>query len=74
MHAVAREKSGIGGKAGSDQVVADLAGADVLFADVTEEAALRSAVGDTPVDVVVSCLASRTGGKKVRGDDVTHVQ
>ena len=55
-------------------MVADLAGADVLFADVTEEAALRSAVGDTPVDVVVSCLASRTGGKKVRGDDVTHVQ
>ena len=37
-------------------------GAEVLFGSVSEEASLKAAFAK-PVDVVVSCLASRTGGK-----------
>ena len=41
----------------------DLAGASVRFGDVGDAAALERVAFDQPVDVVVSCLASRTGGK-----------
>ena len=40
----------------------DFEGAEVLFGSVSEEASLASAFRK-PVDVVLSCLASRTGGK-----------
>lgn len=62
--AVAREKSGVGGKADADKTRAELAGGDVRFGDVTDAASFTSLLGDTRLDVVVSCLASRTGGKK----------
>ena len=38
-------------------------GADVRFGDVADTASLSSVAFAEPVDVVVSCLASRTGGK-----------
>ncbi len=44
----------------------DLAGAEVRFGDVGDVAELKRVAFSEPVDVVVSCLASRTGGK-VRG-------
>lgn len=64
--AVAREKSGIGGKASTEQTVVELAGATVCFADATDVDSLKSAIGSRgrTIDVVISCLASRTGGKK----------
>lgn len=62
--AVAREKSGIGGKSDMDKTKTDFVGGDVRFADVTNLDSLNTVVADTQVDVVVSCLASRTGGKK----------
>ncbi|GAB4824216.1 hypothetical protein N2152v2_011262 [Parachlorella kessleri] len=62
--ALAREKSGIGGKASMDDTRKELAGADVRFGDVTDVESLRSVAFSDPVDVVVSCLASRTGGIK----------
>lgn len=62
--AVAREKSGVGGKASADKTRAEFEGGDVRFGDVTDPASLAGLVADTPLDVVVSCLASRTGGKK----------
>ena len=34
------------------------------FGDVSDPASLRAVAFRDPVDVVVSCLASRTGGKK----------
>ena len=40
----------------------ELAGADVRFGDVTDMESLRRVAFADPVDVVVSCLASRTGG------------
>lgn len=40
-----------------------MAGASVRFGDVGDAAALQRVAFDQPVDVVVSCLASRTGGK-----------
>jgi hypothetical protein len=44
----------------------EFAGAHVVFGDVTNPASITAAAfsGDAPVDVVVSCLASRTGGKQ----------
>lgn len=64
--AVARERSGIKGKVGKEETVAELSGADLSFADVTSLDSLTAALQETgkPVDVVVSCLASRTGGVK----------
>ncbi|GJP57234.1 hypothetical protein CLOM_g16262 [Closterium sp. NIES-68] len=62
--AVARERSGIGGKKSAEETALELEGATVLFADVTSEEALTRALDGTPVDVIVSCLASRTGGIK----------
>lgn len=64
--AVAREKSGIGGKVDAEQTVRDFPGATVLFADVSDTDSITSTLrkADAKVDVVISCLASRTGGKK----------
>jgi len=38
-------------------------GADVRFGSVSDMESLTSTAFSSPVDVVVSCLASRTGGK-----------
>mmetsp|Transcript_6897 Transcript_6897/g.11486 ORF Transcript_6897/g.11486 Transcript_6897/m.11486 type:complete len:363 (+) Transcript_6897:68-1156(+) len=40
-----------------------LKGASIVNADVTDEESLRTAVFDKPADVVISCLASRSGIK-----------
>ncbi|RWR76568.1 divinyl chlorophyllide a 8-vinyl-reductase, chloroplastic [Cinnamomum micranthum f. kanehirae] len=64
--AVAREQSGIRGRNSKQETLDQLAGSTVLFSDVTDHSALHlslSALG-RPVDVVVSCLASRSGGVK----------
>ncbi|KAG9457591.1 hypothetical protein H6P81_002099 [Aristolochia fimbriata] len=64
--AVARERSGIRGKKTKDETLAELQGSTVLFSDVTSLDRLDESLSglDSPVDVVVSCLASRTGGVK----------
>lgn len=62
--AVAREQSGIGGKQGRADVEAMFPEATVKLSDVTDVDKLKRDVFDTPVDVVVCCLASRTGGIK----------
>ncbi|KAL2635448.1 hypothetical protein R1flu_006927 [Riccia fluitans] len=63
---VAREKSGIGGKSGKEQTQEELQGATVCFSEVTDAKTLENALRETTqsVDVVISCLASRTGGVK----------
>lgn len=60
--AFSREKSGIGGKSSTDQTKQELQGADVRFGDVSDMKSLEAVAFKDPVDVVVSCLASRTGG------------
>lgn len=60
--AVTRTQSGIGGKQAADDVRKMFDGATVKFADVTDADSVRKSALDGPVDVVVSCLASRTGG------------
>ena len=62
--AFSRDRSGIGGRNNRDQVIADLAGAEVRFGDVTDAASVAANAFDRPADVVVSCLASRSGGRK----------
>ena len=62
--AFARDRSGIGGKQTRDTVTADFPGAEVRFGDVTDPASIAAEAFDQPTDVVVSCLASRTGGRK----------
>jgi divinyl chlorophyllide a 8-vinyl-reductase len=68
--AVAREKSGIDGKVDREQASADLQGAKVCFADVTDLSSLNEAIArekeklQGPFHVVISCLASRSGGVK----------
>ncbi|XP_024380255.1 divinyl chlorophyllide a 8-vinyl-reductase, chloroplastic [Physcomitrium patens] len=64
--AVAREKSGIGGKVDAEQTIRDFPGSTVVFADVSDTDSITSALQspNINVDVVISCLASRTGGKK----------
>ena len=70
--ALARSKSGIGGAKTEDETRTDLAGASTVFGDVSSVAGMRAALeeaghaasGPTSFDVVVSCLASRTGGVK----------
>ncbi|KAI3428321.1 hypothetical protein D9Q98_006701 [Chlorella vulgaris] len=62
--AFARERSGVGGKKSADDVRQELAGADVRFGDVSDMSSLRGTAFKDKVDVVVSCLASRTGGIK----------
>jgi len=53
--------------------VQDLAGAEVRFGDVGDVAELRRVGFSEPVDVVVSCLASRTGGKVRVGGGTAHL-
>ncbi|PSC69840.1 divinyl chlorophyllide a 8-vinyl-chloroplastic isoform A [Micractinium conductrix] len=62
--AFARERSGIGGKQSAEDVKKELAGADVRFGDVMSQESLSRVAFSEKVDVVVSCLASRTGGIK----------
>ncbi|GFH17043.1 NAD(P)-bd_dom domain-containing protein, partial [Haematococcus lacustris] len=78
--AFTREKAGIKGKLGKEDIqreqtwqhcklpeaiaVQELAGADVRFGDVQSLDSIRTTAFKDKVDVVVSCLASRTGGKK----------
>ncbi|GMH35648.1 hypothetical protein BSKO_03516 [Bryopsis sp. KO-2023] len=59
--AFAREKSGVKGATSQDDLVKEFPGVNFMFGDVTSVDSIKS-VG--PVDVVISCLASRTGGKK----------
>ena len=47
-------------------VLQDFAGAEVVFGDVTDIENIKRTAFGRPVDVVVSCLASRTGGKVIR--------
>ncbi len=60
----ARSSSGIGGNASEQDTRDAFKDADVRFGDVTDVQSLTNTVFNTPVDVVISCLASRTGGKK----------
>jgi glutamate dehydrogenase/leucine dehydrogenase len=67
--AFSREKSGVGGKADAEATRKEFEGADVRFGNVTDAESLRTVAFDPVtkdgrtkgVDVVVSCLASRTG-------------
>ena len=67
--AFSREKSGVGGKADAEATRKEFAGADIRFGNVTDSESLRAMAFDPmtkdgrekDVDVVVSCLASRTG-------------
>ena len=59
--AVARSKSGVGAKNSEGDVLRDLRGAKVLFGNVADEDELDFALQNKQFDVVVSCLASRTG-------------
>uniref|UniRef100_A0A0D9VU06 Divinyl chlorophyllide a 8-vinyl-reductase, chloroplastic n=1 Tax=Leersia perrieri TaxID=77586 RepID=A0A0D9VU06_9ORYZ len=61
--AVARSRSGVRGRNGPDEVVADLAPARVVFSDVTDADALLSDLSPHgPIHAAVCCLASRGGG------------
>lgn len=62
--AFAREKAGIKGKMSKEDTAKEFAGAEVCFGDVTDLKSIKDVAFSKPVDVVVSCLASRTGGKK----------
>ncbi|CAN0826202.1 Divinyl chlorophyllide a 8-vinyl-reductase, chloroplastic [Linum grandiflorum] len=64
--AIAREKSGIKGQKSKDDTLIELQGANVCFSNVTHLETLDRSLDDLgiPIDVVVSCLASRTGGVK----------
>ncbi|WP_371639081.1 NAD(P)-dependent oxidoreductase [Synechococcus sp. UW179A] len=62
--AFARDRSGVGGRQDQESVKANFPGAEVRFGDVTNSDSLARHAFDQPVDVVISCLASRTGGRK----------
>ncbi|PWA91600.1 NAD(P)-binding Rossmann-fold superfamily protein [Artemisia annua] len=64
--AVCREQSGIRGKNSKDVTLSKLNGANVCFSDVTNLDVLEKSLENlgVEIDVVVSCLASRTGGVK----------
>ncbi|PON80267.1 Hopanoid-associated sugar epimerase [Parasponia andersonii] len=64
--AVAREKSGIRGKNSKEETLNELKGANVCISDVTNLDSLEKSLEslDVHIDVVVSCLASRSGGVK----------
>lgn len=64
--AVARERSGIRGRNDKEETLTQLKGANVCFSDVTRLGILEESLNNlgVSVDVVVSCLASRTGGVK----------
>jgi divinyl chlorophyllide a 8-vinyl-reductase len=69
VFALSRENAGIKGKMGKDDIRRALQGATVVFGDPTDRPSMeRLCQGGLPggasPDVVVSCLASRTGGKK----------
>jgi divinyl chlorophyllide a 8-vinyl-reductase len=60
--AFSRERSGVKGKADMEATRKEFPDADVRFGEVTDKDSLRSVGFKDKVDVVVSCLASRTGG------------
>eukprot|EP00959_Pyramimonas_sp_CCMP1952_P176420 3686730-Pyramimonas_sp.AAC.2 len=60
----AREKSGVGAKNSKEDVINDFKGTQVVFGDVSSAESLRKEAFAGKVDVVVSCMASRTGGIK----------
>lgn len=64
--AVSRERSGIKGKNNKEETLQQLNGANVCFSDVTNLDSLEKSLENlgVSVDVVVSCLASRSGGVK----------
>lgn len=63
--AFTREQSGIGGKTAKDGAIAMFPDATVKFGSVGDKASIANeAFGSEGFDVVVSCLASRTGGIK----------
>ncbi|KAM0014849.1 putative 3,8-divinyl protochlorophyllide a 8-vinyl-reductase (NADPH) [Helianthus debilis subsp. tardiflorus] len=64
--AVCREKSGIRGKNSKEDTLNKLNGANVCFSDVTQLEILEKSIEKlgVSIDVVVSCLASRSGGVK----------
>jgi divinyl chlorophyllide a 8-vinyl-reductase len=64
--AIAREKSGIRGRNSKEESSNQLKGANVCFSDVTHLDFLEKSLDSfgVSVDVVVSCLASRSGGVK----------
>lgn len=63
---VAREKSGIRGKTSKEETLEQLKGANICFSDVTNLDSLQNSLQNfgSSIDVVVSCLASRSGGIK----------
>ncbi|KAK9076111.1 hypothetical protein SSX86_004444 [Deinandra increscens subsp. villosa] len=64
--AICREKSGIRGKNSKEDTLNKLNGANVCFSDVTQLDNLQNSLQNlgVSIDVVVSCLASRSGGVK----------
>ncbi|XP_057771962.1 divinyl chlorophyllide a 8-vinyl-reductase, chloroplastic [Salvia miltiorrhiza] len=64
--AVARERSGTKGKNSKDETLRLLSGANACFSDVTKLESLERSIENlgVSIDVVVSCLASRSGGVK----------
>ncbi|KAE9594617.1 hypothetical protein Lal_00037400 [Lupinus albus] len=64
--AIARERSGIKGRNDKNETLAQLRGANVCFSDVSNLDTLEESLKSLGVliDVVVSCLASRSGGVK----------
>ncbi|KAK7245709.1 hypothetical protein RIF29_40558 [Crotalaria pallida] len=64
--AIARERSGIKGSNDKNETLAQLRGANVCFSDVSNLDTLDESLKNLGVsfDVVVSCLASRSGGVK----------
>ncbi|KAE8076715.1 hypothetical protein FH972_015347 [Carpinus fangiana] len=64
--AISREKSGIRGRNSKEESLNQLKGASVCFSDVTHLDSLEKSLESlgVSVDVVVSCLASRSGGVK----------
>ncbi|XP_030923739.1 divinyl chlorophyllide a 8-vinyl-reductase, chloroplastic [Quercus lobata] len=64
--AIARERSGIKGKNSKEETLNQLKRANVCFSDVTNLDSLQKSLENlgVSVDVVVSCLASRSGGVK----------
>ncbi|XP_044484646.1 divinyl chlorophyllide a 8-vinyl-reductase, chloroplastic-like [Mangifera indica] len=64
--AIARERSGIRGRNDKEQTLNELQGANVCFSDVRNVESLQKNLENlgVSIDVVVSCLASRTGGVK----------
>ena len=62
--AFSRGQAGVGGKLGKAEVEKQLPGARVAFGDVCDAGSLGETAFAEPADVVVSCLASRSGGKE----------